>query len=112
MRRPKVNIRNERMRQWQEVHALRSAQLDESSGHFFLQFDLHWKNINLMQQFRRTANREYPAGSRRVEFTFYPVPGGKPVRKDFKMSVVTCWQKNGVCHIGAKAEEISTYEKR
>ena len=112
MRKPKLTLLNRYTRQWQQVELIESAVLDESQSMFFVQFQLHWKNANLVQQFRRAAHSPTLQPPRKAEFIFYPVPGGKAQRKDFQLRVAAFCVKNGIGHLGGTVSEVQTYDKR
>lgn len=111
MRKPKLRIFNRFTREWQDVERVEFAELDEEQGMFFFHFELHWRNYNLVQQFRRAVRSEELRTVRKVEFIYYPVPGGRAWKKIFKLRIASCWQKHGLCYVGGTASEVETYER-
>lgn len=111
MRTPKLKFFNRFTSEWQQVEQVSFAELDEEQGMFFFHFALHWKNQNLVQQFRRAVKSEELRTVRKVEFIYYPQPGGRAWKKVFRLRIASCWQKHGVCYVGGTVSEVLTYER-
>ena len=75
-RRPRIFLRHQTSRQWQQVGEVDFVSLcEERPASLHFDFERHWTNYNVVQQLRRAAKPKWSGGAKLFQIIEYPKKG-------------------------------------